>query len=257
MPDTTNTPQFVEDNAIVVPESKFNPLVEAGKKLISELIILSKATTEPTTEELKVITKGRNSLKTIRCDIENARVDLKKDIIKKERLIDSLAREYTKPIQELEEKLKEREKYKENMEAKRKQELARSRAELLLPYIDALRMVDYKLGEMAPEVFDGLLIGLKAKREAQLAEQARIEAERQAKAEADRIEQERIRAENEKLKQEAEEKRKQYEAELDKARIAREAQEEAARIEAQRIAEERRKEKEIADAKEKIGRAHV
>ncbi len=165
------------------------------------------------------------------------------------RYVDALKNKLTLPVEQMEEKLSEIEKYYENLEKQRKDELRKVRFEKLSPYMET---EPFGLAEMEESVFESLLAGAIKQHEdkieaERLAEEARIKAEMEAEEER-----ERLRAEAEKAKAEAERIAKELEAEKAKADVERkeaeakaakekaeadrkikEAQEEAARVQAE------------------------
>ena len=152
------------------------------------------------------------------------------------RFVDSIKNKEIEVNERMESKLLEAEKYFENLEKQRLEELQQKRVKELEPYLEDAHERD--LSCMEEDVWQSYL---KTKKDDY---NARIEAER--KAEEERKEQERLaelarierekeieaqRIENERLKKEAEEKEKQIKLERKKAR------EEAERLEAKRQAE--------------------
>lgn len=120
------------------------------------------------------------------------------------RYVDALKNKLTLPVEQMEEKLSEIEKYFENLEKQRKEELRKARFEKLSPYMES---EPFGLAEMEEAVFESLLAGAKKQHEdkieaQKLAEEARIKAEK-AIAEAERIAKE---LESEKAKADAEAK---------------------------------------------------
>lgn len=131
--------------------------------------------------------------------------------------VDALKNKLNTPIEQMEEKLLEIEKYEEKLEAERKARLKSEREEKLFPFGTDTQFIS--LAEMTDEQFDGFLAKEKLAHETKLenerkAEEERIEAEKKAEAErleAARLEAERIEAqrlENERLKKEAEAREK-------------------------------------------------
>lgn len=206
------------------------PFEEAGAILASYKDI--KVTSETDVEGMAKARELRLILKKARTTVENSRKDLKADIVKQGRAIDSVARFVKEEIEPAEQYLEEQEKFAELRKAEREAKLKAERTEKLMAYTDDISL--YNLDAMNDDQFDQLLATLKAQHEAKIAEAKRIEDERIAKEKADAEEQERIRQENEKLKAEAQARE---EAER-KEREAREAEE--AKAEADRQAEYKR-----------------
>ena len=266
-----------EDNAIVVIESKFNPIaLDFAKKAaeVKELLASDKA---PTKEELVVIRKARINFRDLRIDVEKARKLLKEDALRRGQAIDSEAKELTAKIEPIEARLYDREKYFERIEADRLRHLKADREAALIPFLESQQDIlgFQNVETMSDAVFKSVLDGVKSAYDKRIAFAKQQEAERKAQEEADRIERERVRLENEKLRKEAEEMRKQHEANIEKARIAREAAEqemrkereaaskEAARLQAiadeanRKAAEEARKAREAAEKIEADKRAAI
>lgn len=206
------------------------PFEEAGAILASYKDI--KVTSETDVEGMAKARELRLILKKARTTVENSRKDLKADIVKQGRAIDSVARFVKEEIEPAEQYLEEQEKFAELRKAEREAKLKAERTEKLMAYTDDISL--YNLDAMNDDQFDQLLATLKAQHEAKIAEAKRIENERIAKEKADAEEQERIRQENEKLKAEAQARE---EAER-KEREARQAEE--AKAEADRQAEYKR-----------------
>jgi len=166
------------------------------------------------------------------------------------RFVDALKNKLTLPIEQMEEKLTEIEKYDERLELERKQKLKQDREAAFLPYDFDTSFLP--LAEMTEEQFTGQLESAKLafetkKRLAIEAENERIEAEK--KAEVERIEREKkeaeekeaMRVENEKLRKEAEERSRIETERLEAERKYKEKQEaiqKAEREKAQRILQE-------------------
>lgn len=185
--------------------------------------------------DLKTMAKAREArliLKKARTTIEANRKDLKADIVKQGRAIDSVARLVKEQIEPAEKYLETQEKYAELKAAERTARIRAERIEKLSKYVDDMAI--FNLDEMTDERFEVVLASAKAQKEAEIAAEKKAEADRLAAEKAEREEQERIRLENEKLKAEAEKREKAEAAERKK----REA-EEAKRLEAERKERER------------------
>jgi len=201
----------------------------------------------------------RLALKKARTTIENSRKDLKADIVKQGRAIDSVARLVKEEIEPAEQYLELQEKYAEIQEEKRAEEKARVEAQIkaqrieeLYTYTDDISL--YNLDGMSNEQFDNLIAKLKAEKLRLETEAKKLEDERIAKEKAEREENERVRVENEKLRKEAEAKeaeqaKKDAEAKAEQDRIQKEADEKLAKERAER--EKLEKEKAEREAEEK------
>lgn len=159
------------------------------------------------------------------------------------RFVDEWKKKETAPVEQMEEKLEEIEKYYENLEKERKAKLKAERMEGLAKYeVDGSLML---LAEMTDDVWINYLAGVKLQYEARKEAERKAEEDRLAAIEAEKKRQEEIRLENERLKKEAEEREKTAAAERKKLEAEREKAEKA-----RRDAEEKaRKEKEEADRK--------
>lgn len=156
----------------------------------------------------------RLALKKARTTVENKRKELKADIVKQGRAIDSVAKYVKEEIEPAEKYLEEQEKFAELRAAEKAAKLKAERVEKLMAYTDDISV--YNLDEMSDDQFNSLLATLKAQKEA---EDKRIADEAKAKAEAEAAEkkrQEEQAAENERLKKEAKAKE-----EADARKIAR------------------------------------
>ena len=156
--------------------------------------------------------KVRLALKAIRVDIEDTRKELKESALREGKAIDGMANIIKFVIVPVEQELKEKEDFVRRAEEKRISALAEERRGEL-ESLD-VRREHFDLGCMADEAYDALLsssrLGYKAKKDAEAAERARIDAERVAaeraeadRREAERVERERIEAENARLKKAA------------------------------------------------------
>lgn len=171
----------------------------------------------------------RLALKQTRVDVEHRRKDLKADIVKQGRAIDSVARFVKDVIEPAEKYLEAQEKYAEIKAAERAAALLTTRQEALSPYVTNLSV--FNLSTMSDGEFNALL------ETSVVAHQAELDRQRQAAEEAERArldrerENERIRQENLVLqRQAAEERRKREELEA--------AQRREAALERQRLAAE-------------------
>lgn len=167
------------------------------------------------------------------------------------RFVDAWKNKETIPVEQMEEKLAEIEKYFERIEAERLAKIESDRKTELLKYSE---VVPFGLAQMDEAVFQNHLTGCRLAYEAKVEAEKKAEAERLAAIEAEKAEQERIRQENIRLQKLAEEKEKQLEKEreeVDKLRIEAEAKARKEREEIEAKAAQERK-----DAQAKIDKAN-
>lgn len=185
----------------------------------------------------------RLALKKVRTGVENKRKELKENILKEGKAIDSVARFVKEIIEPAESYLEEQEKFAEIKAAERAAAKKAQRIEQIMQYTDNIDA--YNLDSMDDTAFDALVATLKGIKDRE-AEEARLaEEKRIAEAKAAAEEQERVRKENERLKKEAE----QREIELAKERAEQEKAAAQARAEAEAGQAKLRAERE-AEAKE-------
>lgn len=235
------------------------PFEEAGVVLDTYKNIV--VTDENDVATMSKAREARLLLKKARTTVENKRKELKADIVKQGKAIDSVARYVKEEIEPAEEYLELQEKFAEIKKAERAAKIKADRVEKLMQYTDDISV--YNLDAMNDEQFESLLATLKTQHEAKIAEEKRIEEERIAKEKADeeaRIaqakENERLKAEA--LKREKEQAKKDAEAKAERDRIQKEADEKLAKERAERekleqaerdrIAEENRKKAEAEEA---------
>lgn len=163
------------------------PFKEAGEILATykEIVV----TDESQVDLMAEAKKRRLILKKARTTAENSRKELKSDIVKQGRAIDSVAKFIKSEIEPAEQYLELQEKFIQIQEEKRIAELKASRIDVLSNYED-VNLNAYNLESMTTEEFDQLVDSLdvakKAKEELALKE----EEERKAAAEAERKRQE-------------------------------------------------------------------
>jgi len=256
----------IEESKASVVEQSFLPKVVERDGLISVYEnLLTKEINQATCIEAGNL---RKKLVKVRTGIADIHKTEKAFYLASGRYVDALKNKHTLPIEQMEEKLAEIEKYYENIEKQRISDLQAEREALLTPY-EVENVQQLALGIMAESVWVAFLAGTKSAYEKKI-EDARIESERMAaelKAEQERIEAQRI--ENERLKSEAAEKEKALQAERAAAEserkrlediakaekgkaeaILRQEREEAARlakIQADKLAEEKAAAKKLAD----------
>lgn len=205
--------------------------------------------------------ESATAAKRLRLDISKIRIEAdkvhkaaKEESLRTGKAIDGIRNILKYAVTEKEEALKKIETYAERMEADRIEKLASKRIVSLLQYgIEEEETGHLNLGEMAQQVFDNFLAGIKAnyesrikaEREAEEAEAARLKAEAEErarmkkenellKAEAEKIEKERIaeRKKQEELLKAEHEKQAKLQAEI-KAKV--EAERKAAEAEAEKV----------------------
>ena len=233
-----------------------NGLAEIYKDLITKEI------NEQTCKEAGNL---RRKLVKVRTGIASIHKTQKAFYLASGKYVDAWKNKETEPIEQMEEKLSEIEKYFEKLEQERINKLSESRANEIKPFLrdDALEPLD--LGYMADDVWETYLLGAKSSYEARIkaekeAEELRIQAEKKAEAEriakekAEEEERERIRLENERLKKEAKERELLAKIEAEK-RAKEEAERKTKEAAERKVREEKeRKEKEVYEAKLKAER---
>jgi hypothetical protein len=170
-------------------------------------------------DEMKLARQVRLELRNIRVAAEKKKKELKANVLKEGKFIDTtynLIAEATKPI---EADLLRKEKFAKRKEAERKEQLFRDRTKALQPFYVDTRFIS--LSDMDAVAFEQLL------ESSRIAYEERIE-ERAAREKAAAEERARIVAENERLRKEAEEKGRQIAEACARADAARKAAEDAA-----------------------------
>lgn len=227
---------IIEEQGIT--KSGMHPLIEAfGAPFTEAGEVLADYESIKVKDELDLGTmakarEARLILKKARTTIEANRKDLKADIVKQGRAIDSVARLVKEQIEPAEKYLETQEKYAELKAAERTARIRAERIEKLSQYVDDMAI--FNLDEMTDERFEVVLASAKAQKEAEIAAEKKAEADRLAAEKAEREEQERVRKENEQLRKEAEEREAKAKAEAEKREKA-----EAKRLEAERKERER------------------
>lgn len=201
-------------------ESAFKPKLIESDAFAEQYETIVKQELNP--ETFKSARELRLKLVKVRTGIADIHKSEKAFFLASGKYVDALKNMLTTPIEQMEEKLMEIEKYEQKLEADRKSKLKADRLELLLPYDVDVQFVSIE--DMTDEQFNGFLntnkTAFEAKKEQErLAELARIEGEK--KAEEERLERERLEAErieaqrieNERLKAEAEAREKELAAE--------------------------------------------
>lgn len=219
------------------------PFEEAGEILASYDKIVVKD--EEDFNTMAVAREKRLALKNVRTSVERKRKELKEDIVRSGRAIDSVARFVKETIQPAEDYLETQEKFAELKAAER---AATKKAERLgrLAELEADPNL-YNLDGMDDNQFDDLLAKLEADLKAANEAEAKAAAERAAAEEAERKRQAEIEAENMRLKKEAEEREKA--AAKERAKLQEEANKQLAIERA--AAEEERKKREAIEAEQR------
>lgn len=237
------------------------PFTEAGEVLATYKDIKVKDELDLTT--MAKAREARLILKKARTTVENNRKELKADIVKQGRAIDSVARYVKEQIEPAEKYLETQEKYAELKAAERAAKIKAERVEKLSKYVDDITI--FNLDEMTDERFEVVLASAKAQKEAELEAERKAEEERLAREQAEREEQERIRLENERLRKEAEERqaaeakrraaekkeRERIQAEAEAKLAAERAEREKLEAEKRAREEAERKEREAKEAEER------
>lgn len=193
----------IEESKAVIIEQSFLPKIVERDGLISVYEnLLTKEIDKSVCIEASNLRKKLVKVRTGIADIHKVE---KAFYLASGRYVDALKNKHTLPIEQMEEKLSEIEKYYENIEKQRIADLQTAR-ELELSQYEVENVQQLALGVMADSVWINFLAGTKAgyekkKEDERLAEAAKIEA---ARLELERIEAQRI--ENERLKKEAEER---------------------------------------------------
>lgn len=223
-------------------EQSFAPKIAErdGYVGVYELILTKEISKEVCAEASEL----RKKLVKVRTGIAEIHKTEKAFYLASGKYVDALKNKHTLPIEQMEEKLSEIEKFYENAEKERIAKVQSERENELLPY-EVENISALNLGTMAQEVYEAFLSAqvkkFNDKKEAELkAEQERIERE---KVEAE--EREKQRLENIRLKEEADKREAEIKAEREKV----EAERKAAESEAKRIADETAKREAEAKAK--------
>lgn len=240
-----------ETKALTIEQSFLPKKVEFdGYLSVYDEIIKSDIEDSSTSKKAREL---RLKLVKVRTGIKDIHTTEKAFFLASGKYVDAIKNKLTLPVEQMEEKLIEIEKYQENKEKERKAQLKIERVNLLLPYEVDTTFID--LENMSEDQFDSFFdtnkTAYEAKKEAErLAELKRIEEEKKAEQERLKIQKEqeeerkRIEAENAKLKAEQEKQRQ----EIEKQRL--EAEKLKAEQEKQ-LATEREKQRLINEAKEK------
>lgn len=166
-------------------------------------------------------------------------------------LYDSIKKEQSAINKGMEDKLFEAEKFFENREKERLEDLHRTRAEQVSPYIEDLDLRDFS--GMEEDVWKAFFETKKKNFEEAEEAARKAEEERIKQEEAEAARQKKIEAENKRLKEEAEKREKKIQEERKKeAEERRKAEETASRIAAEKIKQAQEEAKKEAEEKEAI-----
>lgn len=218
----------IEESKATVIEQSFLPKVVERDGLISVYEnLLTKEIDKTVCEEAATL---RKKLVKVRTGIDAIHKTEKAFYLASGRYVDALKNKHTLPIEQMEEKLSEIEKYYENIEKQRISDLQAARELELQPY-EVENVQQLALGVMAESVWTAFLSGTKTAYENKKEQERLAEEARQAEiaAEKERIEAQRI--ENERLRQEAAEVSRLRAEEQAKADAERKAANEMLRIE--------------------------
>jgi hypothetical protein len=164
----------------------FTSVAEEWKEKAYSIVV----TDESQTDLMEQAKEGKKLLKAKRIEIEKKRKLLKEQSLNEGRLIDSVAKHLTSLIEPAEKYLEVQEKYAEQKEWERKQDLKRERYLLLEPYLEVIDPNTIQLDIISEEAFTTILNGAKYGLEQKRAEEKRLEEERIALQEKDRLERE-------------------------------------------------------------------
>ncbi|MGV9002379.1 MAG: hypothetical protein ACOH18_05505 [Candidatus Saccharimonadaceae bacterium] len=185
-----------EEEASVLLTNFGVPLNEVGPILETYLNI--KVETAEDTEAQALARTTRLQLKKIRTGVENTRVDMKAEFLRKGDAIQAVANYIRDAIQPAETYLQEQEDFIKVQEEKAQADRIAKRTEVLVA-LEADPSI-YSLGDMSEDAFESLITGIKDANEAKIArEKATKDAEDKLEAERVAHEQE-LAAENAKLK---------------------------------------------------------
>ena len=256
----------LKENEVVTIEQAFLPKIQE-REAISQIYeqLITKELTPTVCKEAKEV---RLKLVKVRTGIAEVHKSQKAYFLAAGKFVDAWKNKETIPVEQMEEKLSEIETYFERLEKERLQNLEAERLENVSIYTE---FPAANLSLMSEETFNAYLLGCKVAYDAKIKAEQDAETEILRLIEVDKenarlkaIEDERIRKENEQLKQEAERKQKELEAErkkqaeiLAKQKAESDAKqrqiEEAARIEREKLQAElkAKSDKEAAELKAK------
>lgn len=235
---------IAKENANQLIKAFGAPFEEAGEILATyEQVIVRD---EEDFDTMAVAREKRIALKNVRISVERKRKELKEDIVRSGRAIDSVARFVKETIEPAEKYLETQEKFAELRAAERKAAKKAERLEALNKLGSDASM--YNLDDMDDEKFAELVAKLEADIKAAEEAAAKAEADRLAAIEAEKKRQAEIEAENAKLRAEAEAREKA--AAEERARL--EAESAARLAEQQAILDEERRKREAIEAEQRV-----
>ncbi len=190
--------EIITATAELTVQDHFAPFEAQAKEWLEKANQI-KVTDESQVELMKGARTARLALAKIRVAIENTRVELKEEYLRKGNAIQEIANRLRDKIKPIEAILQEQEDFLEIQKEKRKRELFNARLLELKPFCPEAEM--FPLGDMQQQAFENMLLGYKVAKEQK--EKAEIEEkERIAKEKLERqAEEKRIREENAKLKE--------------------------------------------------------
>lgn len=167
----------LDENNVATIEQAFMPMIveRDGLRPIYEQLLTSEITPELCREAGHL----RRKLVKVRTGIADIHKTQKAFFLAAGRFVDAWKNKETEPVTQMEERLSEIETHFEKLEAQRIAKLTLERSELVAKYTE---FPASGLGQMAEQVFEAYLTGLK------VAHDAKIEAEKKAEAERLRIE---------------------------------------------------------------------
>lgn len=199
-------------------EAMFTPMLEKMKVLEGEYNEILKLEISPETcAQAKELRLKYVKVRTATAEIHK---NLKDFYLKGGRFVDGWKNAQLFASQQIEETLKKIETHYEILEAERKEKLKNERIAMIQPYVQDINT--FMLENMTDEAFQLLLAGSKHQYEMQIEATKKAEEERIAREKAEAEERERIRLENIRLKEEADKKQKELEAERAAVRLAQE-----------------------------------
>jgi len=236
--------ELVKASDYGLEETKVKGIEEAFAPKIAERNELNKIYIELIKEELtpelsKKAGDLRRKLVKVRTGISSIHKTQKAFFLASGKFVDAWKNKETEPVEQMELKLAEIEKYAENLEKERLAKLQSERIELVKVYVEEIDYRNYSI--MEQDVFDAYLSSKKQSYEDMIKLEKEVEEKRLAEAEAEKQRQISIEKENKKLKEEAEAKEKQLKIE----RLDRE------KVDSERLAKEKRE----RELKEKSDRA--
>jgi hypothetical protein len=239
-----NVDQYgLQENKAKSIKELYVPMINGLEKVESEFNeLIVKEVTKKTIKEFKTM---RLKISKLRTNADKVRKEAKEEYLQVNKAIQGAYNTFEYATKSKELKLLEKEKYFENLEIERIENLQIDRANEIEEY--NVFPIPSNLGEMDLNVWDMFLSGAKStfelnKKAEELAEKERLEKERIEKEEEEllRLKQIETQKENERLKKEAEEKQKL----IDEENKKREEKELKERVEQQKILQKEIDEKE-------------